>query len=112
MDEICHSTIAFFVIPNYCDYPCANFFIFNERSQCYFQNHPEQLDQYLKVKKKFIIVSNSKAESFAKAFEQHTDQEPQILFLSARKHGHISTAGDLMNVDTAKAELEAFIQCE
>ena len=77
-----------------------------------FQNHPEQLDQYLKIKKKFIVVSNSKAESFYKAFGQHTDQEPQILFLSARKHGCISAADDLMNVDTAKAELEAFIQCE
>ena len=64
LDEICHSTMAYFVIPNYCDYPCANFFIFNERSQCYFQNHPERLDQYLQIRKKFIVVSNSKAESF------------------------------------------------
>lgn len=32
---IAGSGLACFIVPNYCDYPCANFFAFNERSQCY-----------------------------------------------------------------------------
>ena len=38
---ITDSDLSYFIVPNYCDYPCANFFIFNERSQCFFQHHPE-----------------------------------------------------------------------
>lgn len=32
MEAIVRSKMVFFVVPNYCDYPCANFFAFNERS--------------------------------------------------------------------------------
>ena len=46
LDAVTHSDLTFFIIPNYCDYPCANFFIFNERSQCYFQGRPELLEKY------------------------------------------------------------------
>lgn len=35
--------MVYFSLPNYCNYPCANFFIFNERSQCYFQRQPKLL---------------------------------------------------------------------
>ena len=37
LEAMIHSDTVYFVIPNYCDYPCANFFIFNERSQCFFR---------------------------------------------------------------------------
>ena len=52
LDAICNHDLTYFVIPNYCDYPCANYFIFNERSQCYFQHKPERLDRFINVKKK------------------------------------------------------------
>ena len=44
-DTITNSGLTYFVVPNYCDYPCANFFIFNERSQCYFQRRHELLER-------------------------------------------------------------------
>ena len=37
LESICQSDLTYFVIPNYCDYPCANYFIFKERSQCFFR---------------------------------------------------------------------------
>lgn len=50
-EAIANSDLAYFIVPNYCDYPCANFFIFNERSQCYFQHREDLLNQYLAVRK-------------------------------------------------------------
>lgn len=41
--------LAYFILPNYCDYPNANYFLFNERSQCFFQHRPELLERYLAV---------------------------------------------------------------
>ena len=32
-EAIAASDITYFILPNYCDYPPANFFIFNERGQ-------------------------------------------------------------------------------
>ena len=37
LDAVLHSDVVYFVLPNHCDYPNANYFIFNERSQCFFQ---------------------------------------------------------------------------
>ena len=42
-DAVTRSSMSYFVVPNYCDYPCANFFLFNESSQCYLQGRPELL---------------------------------------------------------------------
>ena len=47
LDAVTHSDLAYFILPNYCDYPCTNYFVFNERSQCYFQGHPELLEVFL-----------------------------------------------------------------
>lgn len=109
LDDICHSAIAFFIVPNYCDFPCANFFIFNERSQCYFQDRPEQLERYLNVPKKFIVVSNGDQKNFREAFTQHSAEEPEILFLSARKYGKTSIQGDLLDAKEARTDLSAFL---
>ena len=67
LDSIVHSEITYFVLPNYCDYPCANFFAFNERSQCYFKGKPDLLNAYLRVPKRSIVVSNTNEENFIKA---------------------------------------------
>lgn len=109
-DAIVHSRTAYFIVPNYCDYPCANFFIFNERSQCYFQRHPELLDQYEAVRKKFIVVSNTGQDHFTAAFQYHTgDTPPDILFLSARRFGRVSIHGDLMDSPEAREAVLQFI---
>lgn len=109
LDRICSSDRCYFIVPNYCDYPCANFFLFNERSQCYFQNHPELLTRYEQVPKKFLVVSNTGKEQFAAAFSQHTDKEPDILFLSAKSYGKVSIDGDLMSSPQAVADVRDFL---
>ena len=67
-------------LPNYCDYPCANFFAFNERIQRYFQDHPKRLDCYEGVPKKFIVISNTEKHNFRAVLQQHSAQEPEIHF--------------------------------
>ncbi len=110
LDEICNSTITYFVLPNYCNFPCAHFFTFNERSQCFFQRHAERLEQYLSVPKQFIVVSNTGTKNFMEALAQHTDKEPEILFISAKHYGKISIEGTILQSDAAKADLCRFIQ--
>lgn len=109
LDSITHSHRAVFVVPNYCDYPNANFFTFNERSQCYFQGHPELLEQYLAVPKKFVVISNTGTANFREAFTQHTYQEPEILFLSPRHYGKNSIQGDLLSSESVIADVTAFL---
>lgn len=110
LETITKSAQAIFVVPNYCDYPNANFFVFNERSQCYFQGRPELLEQYLAVPKKFIVVSNTGKANSREAFTQHTDQEPQILFLSAKQYGKSSIQGDLLPSELVETALRAFLE--
>lgn len=108
-DTICKSEMAYFIVPNYCDHPNANFFIFNERSNCYFQGRKDLLEQYLNVPKKFVVVSNSGSENFREAFTQHTNEEPDILFLSAKAFEKRSINGDLMDCTAARAALKEFL---
>jgi len=97
-------------VPNYCNYPCANFFIFNERSQCFFQHHEERLEKYLRVPKRFIVVSNTETANFREAMTQHTNSNPEILFLSAKKYGKVSIEGTILESDDAKADLQRFVK--
>ena len=109
LDAIVNSSLTYFVLPNYCDYPCANFFIFNERSQCYFQKNESLLDAYLRVPKKTVVVSNTNEENFKAALGYHSCDEPQVLFLSAKKYGKRSIDGDIMDSEQAAEELRKFI---
>lgn len=108
-DAVIHSDLSYFIVPNYCDYPCANFFIFNERGQCCFQHHPELLEQYESTAKKFIVVSNTGRDHFTSAFRYHTgDTPPDVLFLSARSFGKISIDGNLMDSPEARETVLRF----
>ena len=109
-DAIINSDFTYFIVPNYCDYPCANFFIFNERSQCYFQGKPELLDKYENVMKKFIVVSNTNEDNFRRVFMYHTFMNPDILFLSAKKYHKISIQGNMMDDECARKDLICFLQ--
>ncbi len=108
-EAVTQSDLAIFIVPNYCDYPNANFFIFNERSQCFFQGRPDLLEAYENVRKKFIVVSNTGTENFTAAFRYQTSGEPEILFLSAKAYGKISLAGDLMESEAAKQAVWEFL---
>lgn len=109
LDAITHSEMTYFILPDYCDYPCANFFIFNERSLCYFQNAPDRLDAYERVPKKAIVVSQGDGDNIRTALRYHAAEEIETLLLSARKYGKSSTAGDLLMAKQAVADLERFI---
>ena len=110
LDGIIHSDLAYFILPNYCDYPCANFFIFNERSQCCFQGRPDLLDAYEKVPKRAVVVSNTNEDNFRRALSYQSYQEPGILFLSAKKYGKESIKGDLLTSREAVSDIMAFVQ--
>ena len=109
LETITQSEMVYFVLPNYCDYPCANYFIFNERSQCYFQGRPELLDEYLRVPKRSIVVSNTNEENFVRALGYQSEKEPEILFLSAKKYGKKSIDGDLLTNEKALGDIKEFV---
>lgn len=112
IQAISQSCQAIFIVPNHCDYPCANFFAFNERSLCCFQGNPELLEHYLHIPKKFIVVSNSDSPHFAEAFCQHTSNVPDILFLRARQYGSQSITGSIITSLQARNDICAYIHKE
>lgn len=109
-DAILQADVAFYVLPNYCDYPCANFFIFNESGCAYFSNNQSLVDAYLAVKKKFIVVSNMSRDNFAKAFSYHipASTEADVLYLSAKKFDKDSIKGDILDNVNAQRLLNDF----
>ena len=107
MDTVSQSDLVYFIVPNYCGYPCANYFAFNERSVGYFGMDREKMDRYMNVPKRFIIVSNT--EGFEEAMQQQTNEPPEILYLKSRAYGKSSIAGDILESDAAKVDLDAFL---
>lgn len=110
MDSVCNADLAYYIVPNYCGYPCSNYFAFNERSVGYFNMDRELLNKYMTVPKRFIIVSNSEGVNFINAMQQQVNTEPEILYLKTSKYAKRSTAGNLMESEAAKADLEAFLE--
>ena len=107
MDAICRSDLVYFIVPNFCGYPCSNYFAFNERSVGYFGMDRDKMDRYMNVPKRFIIVSNT--EGFEDAMRQQTNEPPEILYLKSHAYGKSSIAGDILESDAAKADLDAFL---
>lgn len=108
MDTICQSDVVYYIVPNYCGFPCANYFAFNERSVGYFDSDRSRMDSYMNVKKRFIIVSNS--EGFEEALQQQTFDKPDILYLKSRAYRKQSIAGDLMESTEALVDLNQFLR--
>ena len=108
---ICSSDITYYIVPNYCDYPNSLFFMFNERSQCYFQDEPDLLNKYLSTQKKFVVVSNTGKENFSNAFRYHVGESDEvfILFLSTKDFHKVSIEGGLMECGKAKQTVIDFI---
>lgn len=110
MDAICEADLVYFIIPNYCGYPCANYFAFNERTVGYFNMDRALMQKYMEVPKRFIIVSNTEGPNFESAVKQQTNGEPDVLYMKTGKYHKRSTAGDMMDALDAKAELQAFLE--
>lgn len=109
LDDACASDLIYYIIPNFCGYPNANYFAFNERCVGYFGMDRQLRAGYMKIRKKFIIVSNTENDNFKNAAQQQTAAEPEMLYLKTGKYHKRSTAGDLMESDEAKADLQAFL---
>ncbi len=110
-EAIAKADSAVFVLPNYMNYPCSNYFVFNERSQCYFGVSEARLNDYLRTPKKFIVVSNTEEDTFRAVLSQQVCEEEraEILFLHAKAYGKVSLKGDLMDAPEAKAAVLAFV---
>ncbi len=109
IDNIISHDLTYFIVPNYNDYPCANFFAFSERQQWYFRINPEELSAYDKARKRFIVVSNTEKNNFRKVFSYHVEETPKILYLSASHYGKNSLAGDILFSDEARQDVKEFI---
>lgn len=62
--------------------------------------------------KRFIVVSNTGKENFLEAMRQHTNDKPQILFLSPKHYGKPSIAGNIMDSEAAKVDIQNFIDTD
>lgn len=109
MDAACGSDLIYYVLPNYCGFPCAAYFSFNEHSVGYFNLDRELLNQYMAIKKRFIIISNTETDVFKSALQQQTTDEPEILYLKSSKYKKKSIAGDLLDSEEAQIDLKAFL---
>lgn len=96
---IVQSEETIFVVPNYCDYPNSNFFLFNERSCGFFNGNKDLMNRYLNIPKKFIVVSNSCNNSFKTAFSYHLSSyvTPNILYFNSKKFDQNPLDGKLMS---------------
>ena len=112
LEEICSASFAYMIVPSYCDFPCANFFIFNERSLCYFQGRSDMLERYLSVPKKFIVVGNGSVDNFHTAFMQHVVGEPNILVMRSKTYHKNSLAGDLITSEAACRDVSRFVSLD
>lgn len=108
-DAICCSDIVYLILPNYCGFPCASYFAFNERSVGYFNMDRALMQKYLSVRKHFIVVSNTEGANFEMPLTQQVTGTPDILYLKTSKYGKKSIAGDMLDSDIAKADLKAYL---
>lgn len=107
-NRIIESNLVIFVVPNYCDYPNSNYFAFNERA-CGFFKDKNLLEKYFNVIKKFIVISNTNTENFIHAFKYQGNENPDVLFLSARKFGLVSLDGNLVSNPTVKQIVDSYL---
>lgn len=113
-DSVAHADLSFFVMPNYCDYPCANYFAYNERGCGYFERDEEKKARYLSAKKKFIVVSNTRSDNFTKAFGYQIKQgeEVDILYLNPNKLIDNGSDANRSKFDNVKKLILAFAKDE
>ena len=109
MKDICDSDITYYVIPNYCGGPCANYYAFNERSVGWFDGDRNKMDRCMSVNKRFVFISNSMTEAFQDVVRQQCTGGSEVLQLATRKYSKRSIDGDLLGSDEAVADLIRFI---
>ena len=109
MDSIRCSDLVYYVIPNFCGMPNAIYYAFNERSVGFFNMDRTIMGQYMAVKKRFVIVSNTESTMFVEATRQQTATDPKILYLKTGRDQKKSIAGDMMESAEAQDDLKEFL---
>ena len=109
MDAVCQSDVTYYIVPNYCGLPSGNYFAFNERCIGYFNGDRALTGKYQAVEKRFIIVSNTETEFFRNAMQLQTNAEIKMLYLKTGKYRKNSLAGDIMESEDARADLDNFL---
>ena len=109
MDQALSSDLLYFIVPNFCGYPNANYFAFNERLVGYFGLNRSARGQYMAIEKRFIIVSNTESDNFRNAVQQQVIGEPKMLYLKSGKYHKRSTDGDILESEEARQDLRAFL---
>jgi len=107
---LCSSDLAYYIIPNYIDYPNAYFFIFNERKQGFFGYKPDLLEWYLKIPKKFVAISNTEEDNFKQILGRHVleNDDANFLFLATKDFNTGGVRGDMMQCEQAKEMVRRF----
>ena len=109
MDAVCGADLVYYIVPNYCGLPSANYYAFNERCVGYFNMDRELTMKHRGVAKRFIIVSNTETDQFMQAMKMQSGTDPDMLYMKTGKYGKKSTTGDILDSDAAKADLDAYL---
>jgi multimeric flavodoxin WrbA len=94
-----------FVVPNYCGFPCSNYFVFNERILGSFASNRELFTKYLFIRKDFLIVSNSNFETlkYIMSYQVLNKEQINCLFISSKDYHNNSLS--LWSMDKKVEEL-------
>ncbi len=87
MQAVMSSDVTYMIVPNYCGFPCANYLAFYERS---------------------VLLSNTETEVFNQAMRQQVSGDPDVLYPKSGKYGKRSTAGDILDSEAARTDLQTF----
>ena len=90
--ELLDSNKIVFVVPNYCGFPCSNYFIFNERTCGLFAGRRDLLQKYLEIDKDFLVISNSNFNMLKEAMSYQVSNKENVkcLFISSRNYANNS----------------------
>lgn len=93
--KMAQSSFCVFIIPNYSDVPCSNYFIFRERSQCTVENNLAKT--YAEVRKHFIVISSTSQDIFKTLLRNEVcDENMKMTFLNSHEVGAKQLSGDFL----------------
>ena len=110
-NALCAADLAYYILPNYINYPNAYFFMFCERKQGFFAQKRKLAGKYLSVEKRFIVVSNTEQDNFKKILSGHVSEDisAEFLFLATRDFDKGSPRGGIMESEQAKTMVRGFL---
>ena len=109
MDRVLASDLVYYIIPNYCGIPCANYHAFNERNVGYFNGDRSAMGRFMNLEKRFVMISNTESPAFEAVIKQQCTSEARTLYLKSSKYNKNSIAGDMMTSQEAAYDLTAFL---